>query len=77
MKIGIDIGGSHIAIGVVNENGKILDKMEKSLTSTEKQNIELTIENTILQNVKQFRQKYDITQLGIGMPRLGRKWSCC
>ena len=26
MKIGIDIGGSHIAIALVNEEGKIIEK---------------------------------------------------
>ena len=31
MKIGIDLGGSHIAIGVVDKDGKILDKREKKL----------------------------------------------
>ena len=25
MKVGIDLGGSHIAIGVVDKNGKILE----------------------------------------------------
>ena len=29
MKIGIDMGGSHVAIGIVNENGKIIEKFEK------------------------------------------------
>ena len=28
MKIGIDIGGSHIAIALVNEEGKIIEKNE-------------------------------------------------
>ena len=27
MKIGIDLGGSHIAIGVVNSEGKIIEKV--------------------------------------------------
>ena len=27
MKIGIDIGGSHIAIGLVNDEGKIIEKI--------------------------------------------------
>ena len=31
MKIGIDLGGSHIGIGVINENGKILEKREVDL----------------------------------------------
>ena len=29
MKIGIDLGGSHIAIGVINNKGKIIEKFEK------------------------------------------------
>ena len=28
-KIGIDLGGSHIAIGVIDKNGKILEKKKK------------------------------------------------
>ena len=39
MKIGIDLGGSHIAIGVIDTKGKILEKVEKRITSTEKNNI--------------------------------------
>lgn len=31
MKIGIDIGGSHVGIGVVDENGKIIEKCETDL----------------------------------------------
>ena len=29
MKIGVDIGGSHIAIGMVSEEGKIISKKEE------------------------------------------------
>ena len=39
MKIGIDIGGSHIAIGVVDLNGRIVEKIEKSWTNDEKKDI--------------------------------------
>ena len=39
MKIGIDLGGSHIAIGVVDNKGKILEKVEKRITKAEKGNI--------------------------------------
>ena len=31
MKVGIDLGGSHIAIGVVDNKGKIVEKTEKRL----------------------------------------------
>ena len=39
MKIGIDLGGSHIAVGVINEKGYIVEKIEKRLMSKEKSNI--------------------------------------
>ena len=32
MKIGIDLGGSHIAMGIVDNRGKILEKVEKRIT---------------------------------------------
>ena len=31
MKVGIDLGGSHIAIGVVDSRGVIIEKIEKRL----------------------------------------------
>lgn len=68
MKIGIDLGGSHIAIGVVNKNGKILEKSEKRLTNLEKQDIKKSIEEYILEQVKSLKNKYEIEEVGIGLP---------
>ena len=31
MKIGIDLGGSHIAIGVVDNNNELIEKVEKAV----------------------------------------------
>ena len=42
MKIGIDIGGSHIGIGLVNDNGSIALKIEKFIK--DKTNIKDQIE---------------------------------
>ena len=36
MKIGIDLGGSHVAIGLVDDNHEIIDKILKQLTKLEK-----------------------------------------
>ena len=36
MKIGIDLGGSHIAIGVIDDKGYIVEKIEKRLLSKDK-----------------------------------------
>ncbi len=73
MKIGVDLGGSHIAMGVVDSNGKILEKNEKRLTSVEKQDIKKSIEEYVIENVNELIQKYKITEIGIGAPGWAEK----
>ena len=68
MKVGIDLGGSHIAIGVVNSKGRIIEKIEKRILESEKKEITKTIENYILENIKQLTKKYKISELGIAIP---------
>lgn len=68
MKIGIDLGGSHIAIGVINNDGFIVEKVEKRLLAKEKKDIETAIENYIINNVKDLREKYKISEIGIAVP---------
>lgn len=68
MKIGIDIGGSHIGIGVVDKNGKIVEKIEKRLTEVEKKNIKKSIEEYIVSNSLEFMKKHKIQSIGIAMP---------
>ncbi len=68
MKMGIDIGGSHIAMGLVDSRGKIIEKSEKRLTSTEKKNCEKFIEESILASVNQWIKRYSIDGIGIGSP---------
>lgn len=68
MKIGIDLGGSHIAVGVVDKDGKILDKREKRLRGIEKKAIKKTIENEIITNVKEYSKLYKISDIGIAVP---------
>ena len=63
MKIGIDLGGSHIAIGVVNNSGIIEEKIEKRLTSEEKKNIKKSIEEYIFENVEKIMSKLDLQYL--------------
>ena len=36
MNIGIDIGGSHIGVGLVGSSGKIINKKEVDITEQEK-----------------------------------------
>ena len=68
MKIGIDLGGSHIAIGVINDDGFIVEKVEKRLLSKEKKNIKTAIESYIIKNVQDLSEKYKITEIGIAVP---------
>ena len=68
MKIGIDLGGSHIAIGVINNEGFIVEKVEKRLLSKEKKNIKIAVESYIIENVKKLNKKYKITEMGIAVP---------
>ena len=68
MKIGIDLGGSHIAIGVVDNKGKILEKVEKRITKAEKSTIKKVIEEYIIEKTTNFLQQYNITEIGIAIP---------
>ena len=68
MKLGVDLGGSHIAIAVISLNGNILEKVEKRITTKEKVNIKKTIEEYIIEKSNDFINKYDITELGIAIP---------
>lgn len=68
MKIGIDLGGSHISIGVVDKDGKILDKRDKHLRGIAKRLIKSTIEETIISNIKEYKKNYKITEIGIAVP---------
>lgn len=68
MKIGIDLGGSHIAIGVVDENGRIIEKVEVRILEKDKNKITDFIENYITESVNEFIEKYDISSVGIAIP---------
>lgn len=66
MKIGIDLGGSHIGIGLVDDNGNILKKEEKFITK--KINIKEEIETFIIEKVTQIMLKYNVEFIGIAIP---------
>ena len=68
MKIGIDLGGSHIAIGVINNDDFIIEKVEKRLLAKEKKDIKTTIESYIIKNIKDLREKHKISEIGIAIP---------
>ena len=73
MKIGIDIGGSHIAVGLVDNSGNIIYKREKDLFYKYNDNIKEEIEKTILDNIEKILQNQNIKieqidSIGIAAP---------
>ena len=68
MKIGKDIGGSHIAIGVVNSKGKIVKKVETKISGLPIEEKKEVIEKYIIQNCEKLRQEYEVTSIGIAVP---------
>ena len=68
MKIGIDIGGTHTAIGVINEKNEIIEKYEKDYTPEEKIDIITTIENFIVEIINNLKNDYNIEKIGIAVP---------
>lgn len=68
MKIGIDLGGSHVAIGVVDSNGVIIEKKERRILAKEKKDICTFIEEYIVENVNEIIQKHNISSIGIAIP---------
>lgn len=66
MKIGIDIGGSHIGMGLVDNNGSILLKEEKFIK--DKTNIKEQIEEFIIKNVEKMSINNEIESIGIAIP---------
>lgn len=68
MNIGIDLGGSHIGIGVIDEQGKLVEKRETDLRLEKNQDIGDFIKNYLIQNVTYSTKKYLINGIGIATP---------
>lgn len=67
MKIGIDMGGSHVAIGIVNENGKIIEKFEKDIKTVGDQ-AKAEISTYIIEIISKIKKNHNIEKIGIGSP---------
>ena len=69
MKIGIDVGGSHVGLGLVNDKGQIICKKEKDYLRTEKDMSSMVI-STIKELLNQIfdEQKCTIESIGIAFP---------
>lgn len=72
MKVGIDLGGSHIAIGIINNNNEIIEKYEKDFSEEEKIQIIPTIETYIVDTVQEIEKNYEIENIGIAIPGVSK-----
>ena len=73
MKLGIDLGGSHVGLGLIDDNYKIIGKLEENLTSEEKNNLEVSLIDKIYRNTAKLLelQEYtmsNIESIGIACP---------
>lgn len=81
MRIGIDIGGSHIAVGLINQTGTIIAKAEQDIsTKINEENFPQTLINIIVEQIQNVleKSKMDITSvnlIGIAVPGMVSKTS--
>lgn len=73
MKIGIDIGGSHIGVGIVNDQNLIIRKKEHEWTKTEKKNLYDNMIKYCIDYIEQICKEenidvHQIESVGIGFP---------
>lgn len=74
MRIGIDIGGNHVAVGLMNLSGKMICKSEEDISNNSKdKNFEAKLVDTIIRNIQCVLDKKntDITKIsfiGIAVP---------
>ena len=67
VNIGIDLGGSHVAIGVIKEDGIIIEQFEKDFSVKEKENLMEVAIDYIIKIIKELKLKYDFSKIGLGM----------
>lgn len=72
MRVGIDLGGSHLGLGVVDEENRIIEAYEKDFTEEEKKNIIPVIENYIVNTVQDLEGTYDFESIGIAVPGVAK-----
>lgn len=73
MKIGIDLGGSHIAVGIITEKGKIIQKEEQNIIYSKEEDIKQIIVDKILSLINSVLRIsqipiFVIEEIGIGVP---------
>lgn len=74
MRIGIDLGGSHVGIGLIDENNNIIKKIDENLTEEEKIKLEISLVKKIKRNTETLLNDSNLTmgnieKIGIACPR--------
>ena len=64
LTVGVDVGGTKIAAGVVDDTGRIVEKLRKASPTTD----ELSLLEAIREVVGELRTRHDITAVGVGAP---------
>ena len=59
MKVGVDLGGSHIGMGIIDDNGRILEKKEIELYNI--QNMQEFIIDSISNEIDYYIKKYRLS----------------
>lgn len=75
MFVGVDIGGSHIAVGLIDKKYNIVKKVEKEITSQDKIDIEKFIKDTVFNAIYKITDNVkinDIEQIGVSSPGISR-----
>ena len=67
IRIGIDLGGSHVSVGVVNNNYQVIEQYEKDFTVEEKKNVIKVAIEYIVNTVNHLKSIYNFSKIGIGM----------
>ena len=66
MKIGIDIGGSHMQIGLINENNEIIKEFYEDLK--DKENVSNFIIEYLDEKISELKKNFQIERIGISIP---------
>jgi len=61
LTIGVDVGGTKIAAGVVDEEGRLLEVTRRETSATDPEKIETSIADA----VRELRQHHDVTAIGV------------
>lgn len=79
MRVGVDIGGSHVAVGLINQTGRIIAKSEKDIsTNINEENLSEVLIDLIVEQIQTVleKAKTDITSvnlIGIAVPGMVSK----